>query len=126
MDKDDREMCLKIFSIHYKNAQISLDNEDYLEADEDITNALELVPEDNIFEKAKKIEERGEIKFKKGQIKDSENDFEESEKLFKSLTQQAEQKKKQIYRDYLLSCLTLLCGRQTQSEILQKRDAELK
>ena len=30
---DDREKCLKVFSIHSKNAEISLDKEDYLTAD---------------------------------------------------------------------------------------------
>lgn len=39
----DREKCLKVFSIHSKNAEISLDKEDYLDADQAITNALELL-----------------------------------------------------------------------------------
>lgn len=33
LDLNDREMCLKVFSIHSKNAEISLDQEDYLTAD---------------------------------------------------------------------------------------------
>lgn len=34
-----------------------------------------MLGEDNEFEKAKKIRERGEIKFKKGEIINAENDF---------------------------------------------------
>ena len=33
LDLNDREKCLKVFSIHSKNAEISLDKEDYLTAD---------------------------------------------------------------------------------------------
>jgi len=31
---NDREKCLKIFGIHSKNAEINLEKEDYLTADE--------------------------------------------------------------------------------------------
>lgn len=34
MDLNDRETCLKVFSIHSKNAEINLQKEDYLNADE--------------------------------------------------------------------------------------------
>ena len=43
---DDREKCLKVFSIHSKNAEISLDKEDYLTADEELTRAIEFLTED--------------------------------------------------------------------------------
>jgi hypothetical protein len=33
VDKNDREKCMKIFSIHTKNAEISFEKEDYLTAD---------------------------------------------------------------------------------------------
>lgn len=62
----DKEKCLKIFSIHSKNAEISLDKEDYLYADESVSEAIDLLDDDNLFEKGKKYRERGEIKFKKG------------------------------------------------------------
>ncbi len=35
-----------------------------------------MLSDDNEFEKAKKLRERGEIKFKKGEIIDAEKDFE--------------------------------------------------
>lgn len=38
--------------------------------------------------KAKKIRERGEIKFKKGEIKDAEKDFDLSEKMFMDIEKQ--------------------------------------
>ena len=68
-------MCLKVFSVHSKNAEISLEKEDYLEADDALTEAIEMLGDDNEFEKAKKIRERGEIKFKKGEIIQAEKDF---------------------------------------------------
>jgi hypothetical protein len=34
LDLSDRETCLKVFSIHSKNAEINLQKEDYLNADE--------------------------------------------------------------------------------------------
>lgn len=59
LDINDREKCLKVFSIHSKNAEISLDQQDYLTADDAITNAIQLLADDNEFEKAKKLRERG-------------------------------------------------------------------
>ena len=69
LDKNDKETCLKVFSIHSKNAQINILKEDYLTADDELTKGIELLDESDIFSKAKKIRERGEIKFKKGEIK---------------------------------------------------------
>ena len=63
---NDREKCLKVFGIHTKNAEISLDKEDYLTADEALREAIELLTDDDEFEKGVKIRQRGEIKFKKG------------------------------------------------------------
>ena len=48
-----------MFSIHSKNAEISLDKEDYLTADEALTQAIEFLTDEDDFEKAKKIRERG-------------------------------------------------------------------
>ncbi len=59
LDINDREKCLKVFSIHSKNAEISLDQQDYLTADDAITNAIQLLADDNEFEKAKKLRDRG-------------------------------------------------------------------
>jgi len=33
LDLNDRETCLKVFSIHSKNAEINIQKEDYLNAD---------------------------------------------------------------------------------------------
>lgn len=33
LDLNDKETCLKVFSIHSKNAEINLAKEDYLNAD---------------------------------------------------------------------------------------------
>ena len=40
IDKGDREKCMKVFSIHSKNAEINLGNEDYLNADSEIENGI--------------------------------------------------------------------------------------
>lgn len=40
MDLNDRETCLKVFSIHSKNAEINLHKEDYLNADEELTKGI--------------------------------------------------------------------------------------
>lgn len=69
MDLNDRETCIKVFSIHSRNAEINLQKEDYLNADEEITKGIEMLEDSDIFNKAKKIRERGEIKFKKGEVK---------------------------------------------------------
>jgi hypothetical protein len=78
----DRETCLKVFSIHSRNAEINLLKEDYLTADEELTRGIDMLDDSDIFTKARKIRERGEIKFKKGEVKESERDFQVSEKLF--------------------------------------------
>ena len=43
--------------------------EDYLNADEELTKGIEMLDDSDIYNKAKKIRERGEIKFKKGEVK---------------------------------------------------------
>ena len=126
LDLNDREKCLKVFSIHSKNAEISLDKEDYLTADEALTKAIELLTEDEEFEKGKKIRERGEIKFKKGEIREAERDFELSEHIFKNLTQKAEDKRKSVNRGYFFSFLTLICSSTTQEELEQEKEERLK
>lgn len=55
MDLNDRETCIKVFSIHSKNAEINLHKEDYLNADEEITKGIEMLDDSDIFNKAKKI-----------------------------------------------------------------------
>jgi hypothetical protein len=37
LDKNDREKCMIVFSVHKKNAEISLEKEDYLSADDNLT-----------------------------------------------------------------------------------------
>lgn len=89
MDLNDRETCLKVFSIHSKNAEINLHKEDYLNADEELTKGIEMLDDSDIYNKAKKIRERGEVKFKKGEIKDAEKDFDASERLFMQIEKQS-------------------------------------
>ena len=57
---------MKVFSIHSKNAQINLEKEDYLNADDELTKGLEMLDDSDLYKKAQKIRERGQIKFKKG------------------------------------------------------------
>ena len=80
---------MKVFSIHSKNAEISLEKEDYLDADQALKKAIEMIPIGNEYEKAKKLRERGQIKFKKGEIAAAEKDFYESEEIFRSLFEKA-------------------------------------
>jgi hypothetical protein len=68
-------MCLKVFSIHSKNAEICLEKEDYLYADDSLSDAIDLLGEEDLFEKGRKLRERGEIKFKKGEVINAEKDF---------------------------------------------------
>ena len=44
-----------MFSIHSKNAEISLEKEDYLLADDALTDAINMISDEDEFEKAKKI-----------------------------------------------------------------------
>ena len=55
LDKNDKETCLKVFSIHSKNAEISLEKEDYLDADKALNQAIDMIPSGNEYEKAKKL-----------------------------------------------------------------------
>ena len=41
-----------------------------------------MLDDSDIFNKAKKVRERGQIKFKKGEVKEAEKDFDMSEKMF--------------------------------------------
>lgn len=82
LDLNDKETCLKVFSIHSKNAEINIQKQDYLNADEELTKGLEMLDDDDTYNKAKKIRQRGDIKFKKGEIKDAEKDYDLSEKMF--------------------------------------------
>ena len=41
-----------------------------------------MLDDDDTYNKAKKIRQRGDIKFKKGEIKDAEKDYDLSEKMF--------------------------------------------
>ena len=119
---DDREKCLKVFSIHSKNAEISLDKEDYLTADEELTRAIEFLTEDEDFEKANKIRERGEIKFKKGQIREAMKDFEVSELIFQNLVHEIEERKRKISNDKSFSFLDMICSETTEEEIDRERE----
>ena len=115
-----------MFSIHSKNAEISLDKEDYLTADEAITTAIEFLTDEDEFEKGKKLRERGDVRFKKGQIREAEEDFYLSEKILKSLTQKAEDKRKKVNRSYFFSFLTLICSSTTSEEIEEEKQERLK
>ena len=55
LDKNDHEKCMKVFSIHSKNAEISLEKEDYLDADKALNQAIDMIPSGNEYEKAKKL-----------------------------------------------------------------------
>lgn len=44
-----------------------------------------MLDDTDLFNKAKKIRERGEIKFKKGEVKEAERDFDISEKMFNEI-----------------------------------------
>lgn len=55
LDLNDKETCLKVFSIHSKNAEINIQKQDYLNADEELTKGLEMLDDDDIYNKAKKI-----------------------------------------------------------------------
>ena len=46
-----------------------------------------MLPDEDDFERAKKIRERGEIKFKKGEIINAEKDFDMSERIFKQISE---------------------------------------
>lgn len=80
-------------------------------ADESITKAIELLPQEPSFPQAQKFRERGEIKFKKGEIIEAEKDFNKSEEIFKELAHRAQETKGQINRQFFLSFLTLICGK---------------
>ena len=62
-------------------------------ADEALSEAIELLDDENLFEKGNRYRERGEIKFKKGEIINAEKDFEKSEKILKEMFHRGEQKK---------------------------------
>ena len=59
-----------------------------------MTQAIEFLTDEDDFEKAKKIRERGEIKFKKGEIREAMKDFEVSERIFQNMVKKGEQKRK--------------------------------
>lgn len=71
--------------------------------------------------KAKKIRERGEIKFKKGEIKDAEKDFDLSEKMFMDIEKQGQNKKWDVQKKYILSILTLWCSGMTKDEVEEQK-----
>ena len=50
-----------------------------------LSEAIAQLPDDNEFQKAKIIRERGQVKFKKGDIKGAEDDFCSSEKVLSDL-----------------------------------------
>ena len=56
-------------------------------ADDALTDAINMLPDEDDFERAKKIRERGEIKFKKGEIINAEKDFDMSERIFKQISE---------------------------------------
>ena len=81
LDEFDKEKCMKVCSIHTKVAQIKLDKEDFLTAEDHLSRALTLLPTNEVtFEKAEKLRERGEIRFKKGDVVNAQKDFTKSEK----------------------------------------------
>jgi hypothetical protein len=55
MDLSDRETCIKVFSIHSRNAEINLLKEDYLNADEELSRGIDMLDDSDVFTKAKKI-----------------------------------------------------------------------
>ena len=55
-----------MFSIHAKNAEICLEKEDFLNADDELTEGIDMLDDSDLFLKAKKLRQRGEIRFQKG------------------------------------------------------------
>lgn len=76
-----------------------------------------MLGEDDLYNKAKKIRERGDIKFKKGEVKEAERDYDMSEKMFIRIQKQGEEKKWQARKKYFWSLLTLCCSSKTREEI---------
>lgn len=76
-----------------------------------------MLDDNDIYNKAKKIRERGEIKFKKGEVKQAERDFDVSEKMFMEIEKQGENRKWQVKKKYFLSLLTLCCSSTTKEEL---------
>ena len=56
-------------------------------ADDALTDAINMLPDEDDFERAKKIRERAESKFKKGEIINAEKDFDMSERIFKQISE---------------------------------------
>lgn len=52
-----------------------------------------MLDDNDLYNKAKKIRERGEVKFKKGEVKEAEKDFDISEKMFIRIEKQGEERK---------------------------------
>lgn len=125
MDLHDRETCLKVFSIHLKNAEITLAKEDFLQADEQLSKAIELLDDTHLFEKGKKLRQRGEIRFKKGEILNAEDDLQESVATFEAVLKQAEARRWTIRKRYFCSLLSLFCSSMTKEELDRNRDSEL-
>lgn len=55
LDLNDKETCLKVFSIHSKNAEINILKQDYLNADGELTKGIEMLDDSDLYNKAKKI-----------------------------------------------------------------------
>ena len=74
-----------------------------------MTQAIEFLTDEDDFEKAKKIRERGEIKFKKGEIREAMKDFEVSERIFQNMVKKGEQKRKELSKN-CFTFFSLLCS----------------
>jgi hypothetical protein len=84
-----------------------------------------MLDEDDFYNKAKKIRERGEIRFKKGEVREAERDFSVSEKMFLEIEKQGEGRKWAAEKRYLLSMLTVWCSESTREELAAAKLREL-
>lgn len=99
---------MKVCSVHTKVAKIKLDKEDFLTAEDHITEAVNLLPDEPTFEKAIKYRERGQIRFKKGDVVNAEKDFAKSQRILDDLVEYTEDKSFRIKWQYLVNFLTLM------------------
>lgn len=78
---------------------------------------MSMLSDEDIFERAVLLRERGQIKFKKGEIKNAESDFEKSQSIFESLRDEGKKRKISAYKRFYLSHLSLFCTNKTRVDL---------
>ena len=128
---------MKVLGIHAKNAEIDMENEDYLKADKEIENGMkylddrekEEVSEDDLLKEGKIVRDRGEIKFKKGEICNAESDFDESEQIFQKILTKSRDKLIKLKSEFVKKKIKAFftCGCSQFEQINEENEkAELK